>query len=328
MKRFLILLLSVAGAAGCTRKEEPACETLSLVLHAPVSSTRAALPDAQKITDCNLLIFNSFGILEDRYYAPARVLAGGAESIHYTTTLLKEGHYTVLAAANLGYELRLSTLEEAHASRFYLAYPDEYARGIPMTACLENVSPGESQPYEIPLQRLMARVQVQVDRSALDPDIQFQVRTLRVGNCPSSALLFTRSKVETRDQLFTNGFAHNGREVDGLNRDVGYCLSEAVDLYLLENCQGNLLEGNRSYRDKVFTDSRYGSVCSYIQLEAEYYSPAHRTAPGSRIVYRCYLGDSPENFDVERNASYCITVRPEGDGLSESSWRVDTSGLE
>ncbi len=49
---------------------------------------------------------------------------------------------------------------------------------------------------------------------------------------------------------------------------------------------------------------------------------------GESLIYRFYLGENRNNFDVRRNTWYRITVQPTGDGLSEESWRVDQGGME
>lgn len=309
MKRFLILLLSAVLVA--CHKEEPTLSKITLVMATGSVPTRAGDPDAQTISDYNLLIFNSFGLLEEKVYVPRRqlVLVGG--KVRHSTTLFKEGSYTILAAANLGYELPVMTLGEAMAYRFFLAYPDEYSRGVPMAACLEEFTPGSEREQEIPLQRLMARVDLQMDRTALDSGVSLEVTDVRVGNCPSSATLFRVSKAETADQVFGTGFYKSGLEVAALNRDVSLGLSGTVSVFLLENCQGETL---------------HPTVCSFIEIRAEYHSSRWHTSPSSRLVYRFYLKEG-ENYDVTRNTQYSVRIKPRGDGLPDEEWRVDKSGL-
>ena len=105
-------------------------------------------------------------------------------------------------------------------------------------------------------------------------------------------------------------------------------MSDVVSVYLLENRQGDLLEGITDEREKILSDSRYSEVCSFIELKADYHSPRWHTRAGEHLVYRFYLGESPGNFDVRRNTLYRIWVRPQGDGLQEDSWRVDKTALE
>ena len=322
MKRLLFLAV-LCWTTACSRPYESDTATCVIVLEAEGTFTRSVNPDEELISDYNLLIFNCFGILEEKVYVPARQLGAAMGSLSHSTTLLRNLPYTLLAAANLGYELPCFTLQDALSYRYPLAYPDEYSRGMPMAAMLENYSPGADAQVMLPLQRLMARVDISIDRSDLDPDVSFSVRELRVGGCPSSARLFGISRVESASQVFAGGFFKAGADTDCLNGSV----SRPVSLYLLENCQGDLLEHVTTDSGKVFRDSAYQEICSYVEIKAEYHSESWHTRPDRYLIYRFYLGESLNNFDVRRNTWYRLTVRPEGDGLREDSWRVDKQNL-
>ena len=318
---FLIVL------AACTQEPSPVILS-SIILSAPASAiTRAGDPDDSRITDYNLYIFNSFGTLEERVYVPARSLRLTDGKVRYTTTLLKDVPYTLLAAANLGYQLPFQTLEEALSYRYHLAYPDEFSQGIPMAAFLEEVTVGDDGCIEIPLERLMARVELSVDRSELLSDIQFRVMEVRVGACPSSVQLVGPSKVSSREDCFTRGYGKARGQVNDLNLTLSGGMSRSLSVYLLENRQGDLLDNVLTDSGKVFYDGRYNEVCSYIELKAEYHSSTLHTPVGQYLIYRFYLGENLNNFDVCRNCWYQVTVKPRGDGLAEDSWRVDKSGL-
>ncbi len=324
MKRILLILF----LAGCTRAAVPQmCIESTICLTPGAALTRASDPDETLITDFNLLIFNSFGILEEKVFISRRQLVLENGNALYRTRLLQDAPYTILAAANLGYQLPCRTLEEALAYRYHLAYPDEFSAGMPMAAILYDVVPGHEGRIELPLERLMARIELRMDRQALAPDVQFSVREVRVGGCPSSVRVFGTSKAEEAGQVFSQGYAKAGMQVEALNREETLGISAPVSVYLLENAQGDLLEHVTTDSGKVFTEGRYQEVCSYIEIKAEYHSSTTHSRPGTYLVYRFYLGENRNNFDVIRNVQYRISVRPEGDGLQENSWRVDKSAL-
>ena len=327
MRKTLHLLFLLFAAAACTRGGEQPASLSAIYLFADTPPTRAFDPDENRITDYNLLIFNVFGLLEEKVFVSSRQLVLENGKVCHRTRLLQDVPYTVLAAANLGFELPCRTLQEALSYRYHMAYPDEFTPGMPMAAIYEGTM-GSDGILEVPLQRVMARVELTLDRRALDKDVQFTVREVRVGGCPSSALLFGTSKAESASDIFREGYLKDWRQVAALNRDVSVGLSESLSVYLLENAQGDLLEHVTTPQGKVFTDGRYQEVCSYIELKAEYHSPSANTRPGEYLVYRFYLGESLNNFDVFRNVLYRVTVRPEGDGLQEKSWRVDQGGME
>jgi len=265
----MILLLFVVVA--CTREVQVPYASLfsetELILRIPQNSlTRAANPDELRISDCNLLIYNAFGDLEERSYFKG--------SSVYNTRLLRDVPYTIVAAANLGYALPALTLEEARQYRYHLAYPDEYSRGMPMAAVLENVVPGPKR--ELQLERLMARIDLEVNRSNLPPGILIKITDASVGNCPSSVTLFPGSQAV---DCFTRGFTHSNTEVEGLNRTGGL-----VSLYVLENCKDN----------------------TYVELKAEYHSDEYHTDPGERVTYRIPLQE------LRRNTVYPVTVSLSG----------------
>ena len=323
---FLFLLLIVPVA--CTQEPSPYVPLRVILTASALNPTRAGDPDDVKLTDYNLYIFNAFGELEERVYVPARSLRLVSGRVEYRTTLLKDVPYTILAAANLGYELPFRSLEEAREFRYHLAYPDEFTQGIPMVAFVREITVGEDGVLEVPLERLMARVELSIDRSKLHSDIRFKVTEVRVGACPSSARIIGPSRVSGKQETFNIGYGKTGNQVSALNQSADGNLSRSVSVYLLENCQGDLLDNVLTDSGKVFADGRYEEICSYIELKAEYHSPQRNTRVGESLIYRFYLGENRNNFDVRRNSWYRITVQPSGDGLSEESWRVNQGGLD
>ena len=312
----------------CTRTETPPVPVCIALVPPGEPPTRAKDPDEDLITDYNLFIFNAFGLLEEKVYASSRQVQSENGVVLHHTRLMQHVPYTILAAANLGYELPCRTLAEAKAYRYHLAYPDEFTPGMPMAAVLDQVSVGEDGQFSLPLKRLMARIDLQIDRTALDQNVDFTVRSVKIGGCPSSIQLFNASsKAESREHIFNEGFTKKWQEVDALNREISVGMSGVTRFYLLENRQGDLLEHVATEQGKVFENNRYQEVCSYIEIKADYHSPQWTSKRDGYLIYRFYLGENLNNFDVERNVCYRITVRPEGDGLREDSWRVDKSGL-
>ena len=291
--------------AACTRMPAPEslCPT-TIVFSDGMPATRASDPDPDRISDLNLLIFNHGGYLEEKIYLAGRNLPHLDGKPCHRTRLLKGVPYTFLAAANLGYELPIRTLEEARAYRYHMAYPDEFSSGIPMAA-LAELQAVEEHPLEIPLERLMAKVELSVDRTSLDEDVQMIARQVKVGNCPSSVQLFGTSAAQA---FFANGYLKDWSQVTPLNQNG------SVAVYLLENIQGERPVPSRS-------------ECSYMEIKWEYYSDAYHTRPGEYLVYRFFLQESPGVYTVRRNVHYRISVKVEGSGLGENGWRVDQTSL-
>lgn len=298
--RWLIILL----VAACARVEDPKCE-VSVTLLAPGPRTRSSDPDESLITDYNLYIFNQFGVLEKKVYIPRREYPGASPSC--TARLVKEAPYIVLAAANLGYELNFGSQEEALAYRYHMAYPDEFSQGMPMAAFMEAAVAGNDARIEVPLERLMSRIDLMVDRRALNEDVSIRVTSVQVGNAASSALLFGESRVESWGHLFTEGYSKTGQDIYNLNHDTLEGISGAVPLYFLESRSGGLAQ-------------------TYIEVKADYHSSVCHTRPGESLVYRFYI---TEDGDARRNCLYTIILKPSASGLEcPDGWRLDASAIE
>lgn len=303
---------------GCSKASEQAMVRINF--HEADVPVRSMSPDEDKITDISLIIFDESGHAEDCIW-----LTRGSRTC--TTDLVIDKKYTFCACANFGYQIYASHIEELQDIRYHLAYPDEYREGIPMAA-VKEVLITEECIVDIDLQRLMAKISLRMDRSRLDRDVEMNVRSARIGNCPRYAKPFTASKIEDNDDTFPTGYLLNDIQTAELNYNIGEGLSSEVSLYMLENMQGPA-DGNITHdSEKVFEQKdKRSEVCSYIEMEIEYLSP--EKASGEKgLIYRFYLGEDRNSFDVERNTHYHITVTPENNGLNDDGWRVDKSGLK
>ena len=328
MRRAGVLLLVLSLMIGCdSRDRDDRYAGTVLVLDLEGSTpTRSGLPDETLVSDINLLIYNSEGLLEERRFLSGRQLTVTDGAVRLKTGLLKGVPYDIFAAANIGYALPALSRKDIESYRYHLAYPDEYSRGMPMSAHLDGyVNEGETEVL-LPLVRTMARIDVNIDRSKLDSDVSFQVTSVHIGNGPSSVRLFGDSRAESATQVFAGGFSLEGKLVQALNIDQTTGVSGSVSLYLPENLQGDLLT-TKDERGKVFTEGQYDKVCSYLEIRGSYHSDSWHTRAGEPLVYRFYLGDGPGNFDIFRNTACKVTVHLEGTGLGEDGWRVDKSRL-
>ena len=297
-------LLIVVLVAACSRVEKPFVEEVSISLLPQGVHTRSGDPDDNLISDYNILVYNSFGLLEASAYVSRREYRGEIPSL--TARLLKDSPYMVFAAANLGYELKFGSYQEALEYRFHLAYPDEFEAGIPMAAYLEDAVAGADGKIEVPLERLMARVDLRVDRRSLDEDVSLRITSARVCNSPSSVLLFGGSTVEYWDSLFDEGYLKTGSGIYPLNHDTLDGMSGTVKLYHLENLSGGIAQ-------------------SYIEVKADYFSSTCHTRPGESLIFRFHVSD---NRDACRNTCYPIILKPSATGLDcPQGWRLDKSAL-
>lgn len=281
--------------------------------------TKASMPQEEKISDMNILIFNSRGDLEHSVFSNEQ---------NCRVSLLKGESYTFCAFINFGYKISASTLEELKGTCHYLAYPDEYREGIPMYAVLEAHLVTREEEITLEPERLMAKISIRMDRSRLSEDVNAEVTVVRIGNCPKKIHIFRQSRAESEDDCFSSGFAHSGSECSALNRENSARLSESLSLYMFENMQGAFSDKTIDNDDeKVFEEYDIRKkTCSYIEIEIDYSSDSW-VSGSEPLIYRFYLGEGRNSLDIERNCHYRITICPKDEGLDGDGWRVDKSGL-
>lgn len=284
-------------------------------------STKAELPNEEKISDINIMIFDEYGNLEKNTYQ-----RGG--QLSFNMTLLKGTRYSFYACVNFGYEVKVNTEEELKNLEYHLAYPDEYREGIPMAAVSRNVLITKDCIINLEAERLMARISLKMDRSRLSENVRMDVIGVRIGNCPKKVRPFTDSHVKNEDECFRVGFRYDDISCHPLNQNSSNGLSNELSLYMLENMQGLFSpEGPASHQEKVFKETDHRRlICSYIELELEYIY-GDMASIEQPLIYRFYLGDGLNSLDVERNCHYHMTITPEDDGLNGDGWRVDKSGI-
>ncbi|MGM9748218.1 MAG: fimbrial protein, partial [Candidatus Cryptobacteroides sp.] len=228
-------------------------------------------PDENKVHDLNIFLFNEDKKLEYKAFVPNPSYWYSDGLYKWEVPLLSGCRYTLYAVANIGFSLPCRNFKEFEAYRYYLSYPDDYRIGIPMISTLEFVAEGFDDVIPSILERMMAKICVSVDRSHLDKDVSFDVKKVFVRNCPRSASLIGRSRARTEEEVFSIGFLKEGDDLKVLNDDAGGGLSGEVCLYLLENCQGNLLPGNEDYSKKILSEDKVeSSLCSYLEMYVSY----------------------------------------------------------
>lgn len=321
---------AMLAALSCTedRLEITDGETVpvTITIGTAMADTKAA-PDENKISDLNLFVFSEDGRIEDFIWVSGRDLKKKTD-LSFTVNLVRGVKTGLACCANFGFKLNsVKSREDLADYRYTLAYPDEYSGGLPMYASMDKVFSKRDNTASLELKRLMAKISLRMDRNGLDEGVELSVKSVAIGNCPKSVVLEGQSSVTRESDTFGTSLTGNIFSASALNVEESYGVSEAVNLYMLENMQGDLLDDTVDDSEKILTGSMAG-VCSYIELKCDYQSSFAYTRPGEYLIYRFYLGESSCNFDIERNCRYSITIQPHGTGLEDVSWRVDTSGVE
>lgn len=291
--RFSEIIMVASCLAGCAKAAGEYGNT-EIILDTGIPGTRSSDPDEELISDVNVFIFNSAGLMEEHVYLEGKDIGRTGKGYSFTLRLLKNMEYSAYVCANLGYAPELRTRDELMGFRYWMTRPDEYSRGIVMCGQKERLRSGEGTA-RITLRRIMSKVTIDIDKRRLDPDVKLEVTGIKVGNCPRSVPLFGKGTVRSDDEVFAVGFRK-----DRLPASV----------YLMENINA-------------------GKFASYIEMEASYDSRERYTREDDRITYRFHIGDG-DGHSVERNHHYRISVIPEGNGLGGidvSNWRIDKEEL-
>ena len=317
--------------ASCKKTDLPYSETdCTINISAEKSKTKSSDPDESLISDFNIFIFNDRGLLEYSSYIKTEEMHFLPDKYSINVKLMENCIYSIYIMANIGYSRtnEIANLQDLDKMKIFIAYPDEYRYGIPMSGCVTDFLFRSGTSPDIKMEKLMSKISLSIDRSRLNPDISFIVRQVTIGGCPKMVLPFAGSTIKNPDDMFSLGFTRSGTETAPLNDKDALGKSNEISVYMFENLQGDLLKGETDYRNKILeSHDPKSKLCSYIEMKIEYTSQDCISLPSKNLIYRFYLGESPENFDIVRNCSYHFTVTPENDGLSEHSWRVDQSGL-
>lgn len=305
----------MAACACCNEEYRSQDDNVSVTIRFDdaMPSTKAALPAEDLVSDICLLIFDEDGDLEKIDDSGSGVLS---------LSLSKGRSYSFFAYANSVTEVHADGIDDVLGLKHRLRDPYDYRNGIPMSAQMTGVMVERDTSFTMELERLMSKISVRMDRSALSEGTEIIVKEIRIGNCPAEAYLFRQSGPTSPDECFDAGFERE--DVEMLNRSDRYGMSGAVSLYMLENMQGDHREdGKETIMDKE--DPRR-EISSYVEIDMEYKSDS-LYCTDEPLTYRFYIGDPPDSQDVERNCHYHIVIRPEDDGLPEDGWRVDKGGL-
>lgn len=257
--------------------------------------TKAQLPPENLISDVNIVLVDEYGAIEDTYFYEG-------SSSRYELNLVKGKKFDAYILCNWGYKIDVKNLDALLGLNVYMAYPDEYSRGVPMCAVQKSVTAGEN--YKIDLVRLISKITLQIDRSQLNEDVSMHVRNVKIVNCPKRMRVFQENIPENKDWYFANGFEHKNEECDVLNQELSDGESGVLSLYMLEN-----MKESDAYIELAFD---YASATYYSQSKG--------------LIYRFYIGEK-NNKKVERNCMYRLKLVPNADGLGKEGWEIDKSNL-
>lgn len=306
-----VALALLIGAVACVREEvrtqaEPGSVLFRISCRAesdPVRSSFAGTEDA--VGDWMLFVYYG-GRLERTLFS------GDGDELSLTAGQ----SYHLYALANVG---RVAAPAEESSLGSWMLRPDNPAtfrpQGLPMACDSVLVAPGTSGELILQMTRLVARYDFCIDKSAMQKS-DFQLRSVVLRQAAAEVAAFAAA---SRAGLVADGDTASAADIQRLR--AGY----AVSFYMLENCQGVLLEGNddpwRKVPDNIPARQAY---CTYLELSGDW------SAPGVQadLMYRMYLGrDNCRDFNVDRNTTSSLELRLTDEGVTRDSWKVRRTGI-
>ena len=301
----MLAVLCSSCISPMTIQEEERETLVRIVLPEPVC--RSADPDENLISDANIFIFRKSGKLERHYYLSRRDIQDCGGKAEVPTRLLTSEAFDFFACCNVGDLGYIRSEEELLHYRHHMAYPDEYSRGIPMSASKYDYAIGDSRTVEFEMVRTLSLLGLSIDRSALSPGIVFTVRKVSVGGASSSVLLFGGE--DGSAGVFSSGFSKSGDALAPLNRSSPDGKSGEVSLFILANSPPP------------------GSSGPWIEMEIDYFGAGYYSGRDQFLTYRFYTSEITGGPGIAPGCQYSFTVKPEGDGLGTPGWRTDISRL-
>lgn len=188
---------------------------------------------------------------------------------------------------------------------------------MPMSGSVTDVAVkgGRSQRVGVVLERMMARVRLKLDASAL-PGLRITSVQLKQAAADYTPWAERSAAVSAFDYD-----SATASDLSLLNS------GGSASFYVLENCRGTLLPGNTDHWAKIPESIGSDPLCTYIEVGAVFEGNAKYSG---EVTYRLYLGqDATTNFDIIRNQDMLVSMRLSEDGLQSGiDWKVDVSGLD
>lgn len=314
-KNILLLLLGLGFLGGCDNLEELPSEqesnakdkdapSIEIFFNAAQNPTKSSLNlDEQRVSSLGVYAYRD-GLLDQSTYNPSGNNA--------TLSLISGCRYNFYALANC--PDGSLPLRESELQTWRISLPLQSQR-VPMSWSSMGVSFNTSSQFRVELERLAAKLSFSVDKDLLQG---LSIGSVRLRNVPTSVAPFASLGSKALAGEVSDGDYASVSDLADINA------GGEIILYVPENCQGDLLQGNTDPMRKL--PDNIGSVsalCTYLEVGCTF----NELSPLSGdVLYRFYPGsDSYCNFDLVRNREYGVSMFLTPGGLGEVSWRVTFS---
>lgn len=332
MRRITALFAVLAFAAGCHHADplpeapgEAPTRDVSIIISGgglPASGTRSSVTATEDgIRSADIFIYCGEQLQND--LTQHMSFSGqGVKTCTRTVALTVGKTYDLLVIANGSPGSAPSTLDNAISQLSYEAsgISSFNSAGIPMSGRKRFYVTPTSQNVEVPLVRLVSKVNFSVRTSQLEHgSIVFSSIAVRQMNksCP----FFADGRAGDRT---CDGDLASSADLASINSSPdGYSTS----FYLLENLQGDILAGNTDPEakipDRITAAGGKPARCTYLELTGRY-NGSSGALKSENLTARLFLGgDACSNFDIVRNSQYNIELSITDEGCLRTDWKID-----
>ncbi len=322
--KIILALALVAGAAACSSHEplSPPPDSSEMMMVVRLAPDGMSPDDSRSIIETG----NVENLINDAVIAAYEQGSGVLSDVSYSDSgqalmLDTSKSYNVYVVANMG---DISSDFPAHESGIGAlklslpAFASLGVHGLPMAA---TTSTPWKAGLDVSLRRLVAKVNVTIDSSDMDSGGAqdcFSGTTVKVHRAARNLYPFRKggSRAGDSEDLYEGVADFQSVDIDDP--------SESLTLYIPENMQGCLLEGNYDPWEKSeSTESFDASLCTYISLEGV--KDGSDDGVGGDFIYRFFPGeDATGNFDLQGNRIYDISLVLTWDGMYVTdNWKVE-----
>lgn len=296
----------------------------------------------ENIKDLCVLIYDNNGDIlngadQSRYLTAGQLNSTNLAQTIYTTTIKlpdnQQGSIAVVAnAGDLTNNSLVNTFDKLKTYTFLI---DGNKQNLPSSFVMyygDSYDLTQKTDIKATLERIYSMITVVVDQSGLNNNVTVTPISLQLKNVPSAGRLAPKSYIGI-ERIISEEV---GELIQPRNAGTNFLSSgNSHALFLYENMQGNGSNNSENQQLKtppgieptpdrtLYLDKDEFKKCSYIEIKASYKND--NTNQEGIITYRFFLGkDATNNFDVQRNVHYKVTMKLAGSGgEDEVSWRVD-----
>ena len=257
------------------------------------------------------------------YYAGKLEKSSYMESpTSFSISLVKGRTYNMYVLANMGKVTAPLTEEEMKGYQYSISKVTDIKLVLPMCWSLEDQTISGSGPrVNINLERMVSRINFSIDSSELE---EFNITAVKLYQGALKMYPFFEngnggSRASNISEVGDGDWASSS-DLAKLNSGQKICF------YALENCQGELLPGNKSADSKIPTELPYAAdLCTYMELTASHSGDYKGMAVSSdNVTYRFYIGnDNCTDFNIRRNTDVNIHLIVTKDRIFDKGWKVD-----